>query len=226
MINNLYNNLEKIDSDSLFYYLLIIITTLFIFNKHNVKLNNIMGLIIGIIIVIFYHQKKKKSSDKKDIQHKIKIKKINENLNISKIEKYDNIVDFIFSIKELYYYNEIEFINMIKYLEQFFEVYENTKIDNTFFTQYYHISESLAYNSFNSLHSIIHSIGNYPILINKLHKACQILHDILNIYLNDIYDLSKKKILLNGLNIHTMPLYNGPKEYNLYDNKKYTYKLY
>ena len=78
----------------------------------------------------------------------------------------------------------------------------------------------------NILHSFIYSLGKNNELVQKLNNACKILDNILNKYLEELYDNCQKKLIVYGYNNNTKPLYNGPKEYDIEQEMKYTYELF
>ncbi len=229
-MNNFYNTILKLDSKSTFNYFIIILIFLFITNNMRIKLNHIVGLLIGIIFVLFKYQNNINNLNQKDKQLVEKIKVIdNNNKNredIGKIKEYNEIVDFLFSINEFYKINQETFEDLIDNLNNFLLIYEDIKIDNKNYTEKYIISENIKNNIMNILHSFIYSIGNHYELVNKLNHSCNILNKILNKYLEELYDICQKKLIIYGYNINTKPLYNGPKEYDIEENNKFTYKIY
>jgi hypothetical protein len=229
-MNNLYNTISKLDSKSTFNYFIIIIIFLFITNNMKIKLNHVVGLLLGTIFVLFKYQNNMNNLNQKDNQIIEKIKIIDNNnknrKDIGKIKDYQEIVDFLFSINEFYKLNQETFEDLIDNLNNFLLIYENIKIDNINYTEKYIISENIKNNIMNILHSFIYSIGNHYELVNKLNYSCNVLNKILNKYLEELYDICQKKLIIYGYNINTKQLYNGPKKYNIEENNKFTYKLY
>lgn len=229
-MNNLYNTISKLDSKSTFNYFIIIIIFLFITNNMKIKLNHVVGLLLGTIFVLFKYQNNMNNLNQKDNQLIEKIKIIDNNnknrKDIGKIKDYQEIVDFLFSINEFYKLNQETFEDLIDNLNNFLLIYEDIKIDNINYTEKYIISENIKNNIMNILHSFIYSIGNHYELVNKLNYSCNVLNKILNKYLEELYDICQKKLIIYGYNINTKQLYNGPKEYNIEENNKFTYKLY
>ena len=149
--------------------------------------------------------------------------------NVDDIEK-DDIIDFLFSIQDMYEYNPLSYEEMIDYIRAFFTLYDiilNSPTNSVRFSDYYYqIAESNKNNAVNSLHSIIYKLPNDKALMDKHTRAHKRLETILTYYINELYDKCKDNLLKNGYNIHTRAINLGPKESNTYDDKDYSYQFY
>jgi hypothetical protein len=229
-MNDLYKNISNLDSKATFNYIIILIISLFLTKNMKMKLNNIFGILLGLIVISVYYQNNLNDLNQIDLQNKEKINIISKNnknnKDIGKIREYNEFVDFLFSINEFYKLNQQVFEDLIINLNRFLSIYEDIKIDNKNYTQKYITAENIKNNIMNILHSFIYALGNNYELVDKLNNACKILDNILNKYLEELYDNCQKKLIVYGYYNNTKQLYNGPKEYNIEQDTKYTYDLF
>ena len=138
--------------------------------------------------------------------------------DIKSIEKYDEMIDFLFSIQDFYIYNQQAYEDMVECINNFFIVYEDILKNGIQTNQLFSIAEKNMYNSINHLHSFIYSIPNDDNIRNKLHTSLYVLEKILNNYLNEIYDIHIDNIK-KGYHIDYKLINIGPKEYNYYNEE-------
>lgn len=196
-------DIDNIDNKTLFYYIVIIILILFIISKIDVKLNIILGFFISIIIIYYLYFKNEKSI----IQHtqEINNKIYNINPKSQNITKNEDIVNYIFSIQDLYIYNPQAYNEMIINIDHFIDAYDEVILNSSVSGQRYNTMTDLKRNSLNALASII---NNMPPAINnsltdKLNKATTSLLQLLNSYLDKVEHIHNKYIYYNGYTHNT-----------------------
>jgi len=226
-INNMYTEFQKINSESLFQYAIILVTSLLIFKNLNIGLNLVVGLIIAIILIIYYHQKQEIESD---TDKKLLIKKeqnIFPALNKEAYE-YPNIIEFIYTIQEFYVFNPQAFEEMIDNVNTFINIVSSVKLGNINCSENYHIAESKMHNSTNAFHSIIYKLPASPKILKKFNRAHRQLYELLHTYLDNIYDRCNEINIKKGYNNTTKIIdHNSPKPHNFYvNNKDFTYDFY
>ena len=143
-------------------------------------------------------------------------------------EKFDDVIDFYFSIQDFYKFNPQTYEESIENIEAFFKIYDIIFTGTPQPDYYYQIAESKKNNAINALHALIYNLPNSRIVNEKLIRAHKRLETILNKYLNQLYDHCTQKIIKEGRDWYTRQINIGPKEYNTYFNlnKSFTYQFY
>lgn len=192
-----------VDKTSFFTYIIIIIIFFAIFNRLTIGLNIIFGLGLAIIIIAYLNNKKVKKET--DLNNILTEKKDIMRPKSDIINKYNEMVEFIFSIQEFYGFSPINFEDMIDSIEDFFILYENLLINPKFAGLYYEMAVKKKSDSLNALHNIIYSSDvverkHYAV---KIYNATNQLSFILSTYLDKINDISYRYNTTFGLNIHS-----------------------
>lgn len=220
---NNHSLIQYINDNSLTKYCSIILIIIFLLWIMSISLNVILIIILFIIIVIYYFQKNKLVKENFNDKENIKFGNIKPPLEIS--NKID-INDFLFSIQDFYIYNPQAHEELIDNINAFFSIYSNILMDNDLSNYYYQIAESKKNNALNSLHSIIFNLPTNKLYTEKLNRAHQRLETILNKYLNELFNKCNQYTLQFGRNIYKKQINTGPKEYNTYLNKDFSYQFY
>ncbi len=203
-------------------------------------MNSINITIVAIIILLtIYHlynknkniknisreEEEEEKEEEEDKNYETKLENIVP--NVDDIGK-DDVIDFLFSIQEMYEYNPLSYEEMIDYIKAFLTIYDIIFDGPARFSDYYYqIAESNKINAVNSLHSIIHKLPtDNKSLMDKHTRAHKRLETILTYYLNELYDKCQDNLLKNGYSVYTRAINLGPKEYNTYDDKDYSYQFY
>lgn len=224
----------SINRDDMFTYIVIIIIFLGIFMRLDIGLNIVFGLVLASILIYYLKTEKQKKVDKIIESNDMKIKQIRPPSII--INKYPELVDFIFSIQEFYPYSPINYEDMIDNLEDFLILYENSKIDPKHAGQYYEMAEKKKSDVINALYAIQCTVEvvEKKYYINKINDACEELYFILSAYLDEIYTINQNYIGNNGYNNETKlnSKETEPKAGNYFDDindkhsGQYTYEVY
>lgn len=216
--------IDDIKNIEMFKYAVIVIILLFLFLKLTIGLNIILALFFGYLIILYL--------DERD-EVKLKLKEKNDIIKYDTIQpRLDNvspdseIVDFLFSIQDLYVYNPQAYEEMIANLESFFSLMESIFNEHIYSSYYYQILGGKKDNALNALQSIIFKLPTEKNHTIKLNMSHQRLETILNKYMNDAYDKCQYYIKKNGYTLNVRPTDVGPKGANLYDNEKFSYQFY
>lgn len=222
--DDVFLQLDNTDNNKLFFYGLIIIVLLFFFKFININLNIILVVIISIIAILYYNSKNqyKMKEDKIIFDNKTKLIRPPS----KKIQSYPQFVDFIFSIQEMYVYNVQAYENLIDTLDDIFQIYEETIIDNSTAGYNYNLIDNKRKEAVNSLHSIIFNLPNNKEYINKLNDAILKLNQLIYIILDELQTLNNLYIFNNGYNRNTVIINNGPKPDNFYDKEPYSFDIF
>jgi hypothetical protein len=212
--NSIYVKLVNVDSVSMFYYLLIIIITLYFANFYNIKFKSVIGIILGLTIVYIYYKKNELDVISYNDQLKIKLELIEP--RPKNFDSFPELINFFYSIRLFNNYNPEAFSDCIKYIDNILTLYSDISIGIQQCDRNYDIVKDYKFAALNSLHSVIYMLKDNPILENKLKEALIELHKLLNIYEEKIINICNEDINKNGYNIHRKYIYNNmPKAYNL-----------
>lgn len=222
--NKRYKVLEKIDRETIFWYIIIFCTVLFVFSKLTIELNIAFGSLVGFILLIYLYNEQitsqKEYDDTIDKKRKMIIPYPNESL------KYDKMVNFLFSVQDFYVYNPQAYEDMIEQIDYFFRLYEEVNNNNVIAGEYYELLNNCKRNALNSLQSIVHNISPNKELDDKLDNALKILNTLLEKYMNNVKKINEKYVYENGIKPNTKLIHTGPIPINMYDKSEFTYDMF
>lgn len=149
-------------------------------------------------------------------------------ININSVADRKDIIDFIFSIQDLYAYSPLQYRETIDKIKLFFSLYDTCFIDNSLSNTYYDNMKLYKRDGLNALISMIFSIPDDQMVRAKVNNAVVVLDAILTKYLDQISYLIDNEIYKNGYNINTKIIDYGPCASNEYDDifKPYSYEIY
>jgi hypothetical protein len=174
---------------------------MFIFSKFNITLATIFGFVIAIFIIRYISEKNMTINETEKQINNEKITMIKPKLKFLKKEK--NIVNFLFSIQDLYKYNPQAYEELIFNLEDFYEIMQNIELLNGDIGMYYDLLIDKKRNTLNSLHSI-YILSEDNVEINKkIVVSLEILEDILNKDLDKAVFIYKEYLFKNRYNVNT-----------------------
>ena len=163
---------------------------------------------------------KKKHNRDNTINRKIKENNTRKNKQVQilnkDVRKIDEVRDFVYSIKELYYYNPPAFSEMIENIHLFFKYKDQSDVDQTRLGIYLEKMIQKKNMAINALSSIIYSIDNHPALNSKLDLAVRSLEFILLPYIEKVFDSYKKYNEQHEYDNQTKIITFGPSPSNSY----------
>lgn len=225
-MDELYKYIDTWDGKMLFTYISIFLFVLWYFSTKKIGTNFLVSLIVAAFVINYFNHKTITSVDsKKDI---IKLKKEHIKPKTKNGFKHHDVVNFLFSVQDLYHYNPLQYEHMVKYVDEFFEMYTICFVDKQSSYYNYGLMKHAKRCALNSLSSIIFSLPNDKRIREKVNNASVILDDILTKYLDHISFLIDEHIYKNGYNVNTKIIDYGPKAFNEYEDmfKPYSYELY
>lgn len=221
---NLFEYIKDIDSKSLFSYIVILVSILFFFQEKTVSNGVVIGLILGIAVVVYLNGKRTIQDNNEIEQHEHKSKKIRPFKE--EFTNYIDVTDFIYSINEFYYYNPEAFEEFVNNFTDFLTVYENCKRAPNESHQLIDLADAKKHNILNSLHSIIYNLPSVDVMNFKLEDSLLIAEQIINKYLEEIYQITQEDLHNRGYN-NNYKVYNlGPKPGNFYNKEQFTYDIF
>lgn len=216
--------LESIDNHNLFLYITIIIFSLFIFKNREIGLNIFLALILGGIVVYYLYDRKTTTTEQEEERYRKKLDSIRPEPNDFKDRR--DIIDFLFTIQDLYPYNPPAYDELIENLTSFFTIRSDMIKGVKNYTKYYQIADNKKQNALNALHSMIHTIPDDRGLTDKFDRAHKRLDTLLTVYMNELYNLANDDIIKNGLNRHSQLIDTGPRARNHYFDTDINYQFY
>jgi len=167
-----------------FYYFIILSSYIMIIR--------LILLILIIFAISYYYQR----NDEYIKKRKTNLTKIDK---IKRINSDDRILNIIYSIQGYYHYNQEAFIELIKNIEIFLELFELINIDIRYISLLYS-------NMCDRKKNIINTLVSFRIRLPIEYNADEVIHDmkyILDDYLKKVYEIHTEYIKNNGINIDT-----------------------
>jgi len=216
----------NIDNKTLFFFVVAMIFIIYAFSKINIELNIIFGTLIAGAVIYFiymYRSEEKQNEDKINTYKKTLIVPHSEI-----ISQYDDIAQYLFSIQDFYIYNPNSYDEIVKELENFFRLYEETLVNSKYAGRNYEMMNQKKNHIKNALHSIIYRFPTDKEYTEKLETAIVVIDKLLKKYLDEIEDLQKKYLYEHGYNNETKVIdRTGIIPSNSYgDDKMFTYNLF
>lgn len=216
--------IENINNNTLFIFIIIIIVVVYYFSQFNINLNIVFGFVVGMIIIFYLYNDNMVINKRND--ELLNIKKSNIKPKLIQSIKYDNVVDFLFTIQDFYEHNQISYQLMISHIDYFFEIYETIKDNNESVNLKYNMLISEKKNAINALHSIIFSLTPNTEYDNKLKNSMIKLDEILNIYIDDAKNIYENELYKNNITHKIIGSVDDPEAYNTFlTNKLFSYDI-
>ncbi len=213
--NNIYDIMHHMNSSTIFKYIMVLIS-IYLFFKHKiVSLAIILGLAIGVVVIYYMYSKSKSTVSDRVQEHELKVEHILPEPH--KIKSNERLVDFLFSIQDMYQYNPQAYEEMVDNIEAFLTIYDTIMKGVRLYDYYYEIAGDKKENAVNALQSIIYKVPSSKGVMYKLTRAHKRLETILTDIINEIYDKCKEYRISHGTTIHNKVLLDNPKPYNNYE---------
>lgn len=224
--SNLFEMVKLMDARTRFKYAAVVIASLVIFSRFQMGVNILVALLVGYVLIKYQHDKDVHHSDVIDKEHSVKLNYIDP--KPLEMSDFPDLIDFFFSIQDLAIYNPQAYTETVSNVDKFLEMYIVSKKVTRFCEDKYQIAETKLHNALNALHSMIFSIKNNRMVIQKLNRAHMKLNVILKRYLKEMYNhcvgLRKKRYMSS----ENKPIdFGSPKPYNWYlSDTTHTYEYY
>lgn len=224
----LFKITERLNSSSVFKYSTVMIITMFFFSFFDIRLNVILAVFVAFLVIFYLHDKTRTTIDTMDEQHRIKMDVLKPESD--EIYKYRDVADFFFSISDFYVFNPPTFEDAIDNTDKFFKFYDDIKKGIINCEQAFEIAANKKQNAINAVHAIIYGAPTSKIVNEKLINSHRRLDKILQGYLDELYDICHRDLLVNGYDSTRNIINTGPKPYNKYlkssTNATFTYDFY
>lgn len=219
--NLLYNIINSAEPEIIFIYGSIIVLGIYISINLTFNYNIFIGLILCSFIIYYIY-----TYNKYNLLTRSKIDKEKFNSLCSKnqiLQKYPDIVDFLFYIENFKVNNLQQYDKLVSEFENFVKIFEYCVIDNNLIFKFYSTLISKKILILYIINSFVFTqipIEYEKILIRQKIEA----EKILNKYINYVYVLYKKKIYYDGYNINKNCISNvNILPYNIVHDADYKY---
>ena len=219
-----YQILETADKQTVFIYAVILLLSISLFKRHVIGLNIIFGVFVAIVIIMYKSEQNNVKGNQAENIYNTKLQSIKP--QPKNLEKESNIIDFLFSVQELYNYNPQAYEELVDALDAFILLNEVIKEGDRFCENDYEIAVTKKHSALNALHSIIHTTPSEINFNNKFNRSLLVLEEILNQYLDDMYKICNEKVINEGYNIERKIIDRGPKPAEYYKEKLFSYDFF
>lgn len=195
--NLLYNIINYNEPKNIFLYGVIIIVGIFISINFTYNYNILIGLIFCSLIICYQYTYFKQNILTRNEIDKEKFEKIYSKNQI--LNKYTDIVDFLFYFENFKFNNIQQYEKLVKVFENFIEIYEYCIIDNTLIFKFFTTLKAIKINILVIINTFTFTVQEFDfenIIIRQKIEA----EKLLNKYLNILAILYKKKIYYDGYN--------------------------
>jgi hypothetical protein len=207
---------DVVDNKMIVIFLAIITICLYYFANCDIKTNFLIGLIVGVYIVYYINSKQVADSNVRQVHNEIKTKTIRPNVEF--LSDKQELLDFVFSIQDLYVYNPLAYEDMISNIQDFLILHDNALISEKNISFNFDLMVQRKRDALNNLASIIYKSPDDKRMTNKLAVAVSRLEDILIPYLDKIIFTYNDDIYKNGYDCTKSVIDLAPLPINTYDS--------
>src|SRR5579872_42091 len=184
-MSELYLHVDSWDGERLFIYVVVFILIIWLFTKCDMGINILIGIIIAVFVISYLNNRFITTTSTLEELQTIKKNIIKPKLNDDAQEQMP-IVDFTFSIQDLYAYNPLAYEEMIKNINQFYDKYTTCFSDTSTCDINYGFMEQYKRDAMNALMSMIYTLPDDPKVRNLVDTAASVLDGIMTKHLDQI----------------------------------------
>lgn len=217
--------MDNINVVTIFWSVVLLIMIIFVFSHLNITLGIIFGTGIALLIIwyIYTNDISQQQEDLEIIKHKQKMIIPQQDASA----EYNEITNFLFSIQDFYYYNPQAYEDVVESMDKFFELYQESKNDNSIAGTNYQTMIDNRRDIMNSLQSICFKMLQNVKYDAKLQLSIDYVNNILQKYIDEVKEINAKYNYDFGLNLKSIIINSDPTvPYNTYNDELFTYELY
>ena len=226
-MGEMYEYIDTWDGKRLFTYVVIFLFILWLLSRRELGINILIAIIVGTFVINYLNHRSIENADTLAEIRQIKKKAITPSLT-DEAEDQEDIVDFLFSIQDLYAYSPQQYSEMVKNINYFYNLYNMTFFDNKTSYLNYGMMKQFKRDALNALASIIYSLPEDKRVRNLVNAASTILDGLMTQHLDHVSYVIDNYTYKNGYNVDTKIIDYGPKAANEYGDmfKIYSYEVY
>ena len=199
--NNLYHQIDSIDSHSLFKYIVVFSIIFGLSLNKTFSFSFVISILLALFSIYFLYQKDQIKSVSYDKQQNIKLENI---IPKPSYFKHDNsIIDLVYEIRKYRNYSEDNFDNMVENIDYILEIHEYLKKNNKRCKYNIDVAKDKMKLALNDLHSLLYSIPNTLPEIHLLNKSLKQLQYLLNNHIQHMMEMCKIYNKKRGYDINT-----------------------
>lgn len=217
--SNIFNYLESIGNEELFFYIVIIVFAILVSNRIGLEFTMVAGLVIGLVIVYYLREREISLGDNFEMEHESKLEheifKNTKNMHMDA-----SLIDLLYSIKEYKQYNPDVYIRLTKNIDNFLRIEKDLENGVQRPVQLFDVAHMCQKRALNALHSMIHSI---PYSKNSDEKFTRVMEEFNKLMAKHISTMkvmvkeaqSKKSLNSNSKpNFHDIDIDGNDTNYN------------
>lgn len=226
-MSELYQHIDSWNGERIFIYVIVFIIILWFFSKKDFGMNVLIALIVGSFVISYLNNRTKTMMNTQDDIQNLKKKAIKPKLN-DQSEKQLPIVDFLFSIQDLYAYNPQQYEETIKYTNMFYDKYKQSFVDVKTSHINYGLMQQYKRDALNALMSLIFSLPDDKRMRDKVNSATVIFDGMMTSHLDQISYLIDEDIYKYGYTVDSKVIDYGPKAFNEHDDifHNFSYEIF
>jgi hypothetical protein len=202
--SNIFNYLESIGNEELFFYIIVVVFAVFISNSIGLEFTMVAGLVIGLVIVYYLREREISLGDNFEMEHETKLEHDIFN-NTNNMHMDASLIDLLYSIKEYKQYNPDVYIRLSKNIDNLLRIEKDLENGAERPAQLFDVAHICQKKALNALHSMIHSI---PYSKNSDEKFTEALEEFNKLFARHIANM--KKMVIKLQNDHPMNVDSRP----------------
>lgn len=199
-----YNYVTEIDKKSMLLFCGVFLLVFHLVNRVYFTTSSIVAIIVAAIVVYFLNERRRTTEFTEMKELEIKLVRITPNPKYFHMDA--GIVELVYSIREFRNYNDQAFVEMITQIDKFLALVYDIENDVADCHHAIQMAQAFKKQALNHLMSIIFKTPQHHEVQNKLRKAADSLHFILNHHISMISKYCNKKIEKEGLNVTNAPV--------------------
>ena len=213
----LYEFIDKWDGNRLFTYIVIFIAIIWIFTQKELGINILIALLVGFFVINYLNYRTTTNAETIDNIQNIKKDIIRPKL-YEQTKKQNDIVDFLFSIQDLYMYLPQQYEVMVNSINYFYDLYNDIIIDHKTCYANYDTMKRFKRDALNALMSLIYTIPEDIRVRKKINESVLVLDKIMTKDLDQISYIIDDYTYKNGYSVDTKIIDYGCKAVNEYED--------
>lgn len=225
-MGQLHEYIDTWNGHHTFIYVTVLIFVLWIFYKRDYKINVLIAILVAYFIISYLNHKSITTADTLEDIFKKKKKSIKP--EATETFEQENVINFLFSIQDLYKYNPQQYEHMIDNINSFYKLYKITFIEHDRAHINYTLMEQMKRDALNAFQAIIFKLPNDIRVLRKVEKANVMLDEIMTKHLDQISFIVDNYDYKFGKNVNTKIINYGVKPFNEYSDifQPFSYEIH
>tara|TARA_B100000683_G_C12369920_1_gene506692 strand:+ start:113 stop:916 length:804 start_codon:yes stop_codon:yes gene_type:complete len=228
--NSIFYKLQNIEGQLLFKYVAIFLFSFKFFKIVNISIPILIAIVFAYMFTYINYDRDQIYTGTKQKNLDFKLETLEP--KPKNFKNHNNLIEFVYSIREFREYNSDSFDKMIQCIDNILQLSKDIKIGTIDTNDHVDVMIDNQKKAMNYLHSIIHNMETSRVIVDKHAQSMQVLKSILKYYIDEAIDISNQRLKQNGYNIMSKIHYkddldgfeNNSLNSNVYDDKHF--KIY